>query len=88
MKEGQISAVASVLVEWNPLGDDAKNVKDLDGYRVEAIDIIAGFYLHGSSANLVAHVMKVLNQAFGLKLTLQDCTAPAQKIAAVLSKEP
>lgn len=36
----KIEAVARVLLEWNPLGDDAQRVHDLDGYRTEAIDIL------------------------------------------------
>jgi hypothetical protein len=38
--EVQISKVAAVLAEWNPLGSRADSVSDLDGYRIEAIDII------------------------------------------------
>jgi hypothetical protein len=38
--EVQISKVAAVLAEWNPLGSRADTVSDLDGYRIEAIDII------------------------------------------------
>jgi hypothetical protein len=37
---GQISKVAAVLAEWNPLRSRADSVSDLDGYRIEAIDII------------------------------------------------
>jgi hypothetical protein len=38
--EAQISKVAAVLAEWNPLGSKADTISDLDGYRIEAIDII------------------------------------------------
>jgi len=86
LNENQLSAVASILLDWNPLGSDAKNVKDLDGYRVEAIDIIAGLSLRGSAVKPEKHVMEVLNQAFDLNLNLQSCTGPAQKILAVLAK--
>ena len=44
MDETQITKVAQVLSEWNPLGSEARNVPDLDGYRTEAIDIIATFH--------------------------------------------
>jgi len=40
LDEVQISKVAAVLAEWNPLGSKADSVPDLDGYRIEAIDII------------------------------------------------
>lgn len=32
--------MAAVLAEWNPLRSRADSVSDLDGYRIEAIDII------------------------------------------------
>jgi len=41
MHEEQITEVAKVLEEWNPLGDAANTVDGLDGYRYEAIDIIS-----------------------------------------------
>ena len=40
MEEEQISNVAAGLAEWNPLRSRADSVSDLDGYRIEAIDII------------------------------------------------
>ena len=87
MNESQISAVASILLDWDPLGSESENVKDLDGYRVEAIDIIAGLSLRGNAVNPEKLVMEVLNQAFDLNLNLQSCTGPAQKISAVLAKK-
>jgi hypothetical protein len=46
IEDYEIEEVAKILTEWNPLGDDAKKIKDLNGYRTEAIDII--FNLNGS----------------------------------------
>lgn len=40
MNEEQVDAVAKVLAKWNPLGAAAKEAPDLDGYRIEAGDII------------------------------------------------
>jgi hypothetical protein len=40
VEEEQISKVAAVLAERNPLRSRADSVSDLDGYRIEAIDII------------------------------------------------
>ena len=40
MNEELIIKVANVLEEWNPLGEAANTVEQLDGYRYEAIDII------------------------------------------------
>jgi len=41
MNKETISKVASVLNAWNPLGEKAKTITDLDGYRIEAIDILS-----------------------------------------------
>jgi hypothetical protein len=86
MNEEKITAVANVLAQWNPLGDGARNVKDLDGYRVEATDIIFGLKVRGNSVKPERLVMEVLNQAFDLNLTPQSCVVPAQEIAAILGK--
>ena len=41
MEESDIKAAAQSLSRWNPLGDNASQISDLDGYRTEAIDIIS-----------------------------------------------
>ncbi len=86
MTEEQITAVANVLARWNPLGEGASNVADLDGYRVEATDIIFGLNVRGNSVKPERIVMEVLNQAFDLSLTPQSCIVPAQEITAILGK--
>ena len=54
MDETQITKVAEVLSEWNPLGNEARDIHDLDGYRTEAIDIIATFHLAFIGASYIA----------------------------------
>ena len=87
MTEEQIAAVAQVLARWNPLGEAARNIEDLDGYRVEAADIIFGLKMPGNAAKPERFVMDVLNQAFDLTLTPRSCTAAAQEIVAILGKK-
>jgi hypothetical protein len=86
MNEEKITAVASILARWNPLGEDACNINDLDGYGVEAIDIISVMKIKGKSVKAERLVMEVLNQAFDLSLSPQGCIVPAQEIAAILLK--
>ena len=86
MDETQITKVAAVLAEWNPLGDKAHNIPDLDGYRTEAIDIIATFHLPFGGATERSRVMSVLNQAFDLSLCEKDCAEPVRKIALILKQ--
>jgi len=86
MQDYEIDEVAKILTEWNPLGDDAKNIKDLNGYRTEAIDIIFNLEINKNRANAENIVMDVLSQAFNLFLTKNECTGPTQKILNVLNK--
>jgi hypothetical protein len=86
MDETQITKVAEVLSEWNPLGNKAHKIPDLDGYRTEAIDIIATFRLPFGGATEGSRVMSVLNQAFDLSLSEKDCAEPAMKIAFILKQ--
>ena len=86
MNEEQVIAVANILARWNPLGEGARDVTDLDGYRVEAADIIVGLKIRGSSVKPERLVMEVLNQAFELNVPLQSCIGPAQEIVAILGE--
>ena len=88
MEDFEISEVAKVLSEWNPLGDDAERVNDLDGYKTESIDIL--FELESSrmnNANVRKVVMQVLNEAFYLELTEDECSDAGNKILGILSKK-
>jgi len=87
MNEEKITAVASVLAQWNPLGEGARNVADLDGYRVEAADIIFGLKVRGNSVKPERLVMEVLNQAFDLSLTPQSCIVPEKEIEEIMGKK-
>ena len=86
MEEYEINEVSKILTEWNPLGDDATKIKDLNCYRTEAIDIISNFEIYKNRTSAENIVMKVLSQAFDLFLTKHECIAPTQKILNVLNK--
>ena len=86
MEDYEIEEVAKILNEWNPLDDAAKTVKDLDGYRTEAIDIIFNLNIDKNRANAENIIMEVLNQAFDINLTKNECIGPTQKILNILSK--
>lgn len=87
MQQQQIEEVARVLPRWNPPGPSAQNVPDLDGYRTEAIDIIAVLRLPRGSGNEEQVVMNVLNQAFDLSLEASECVEPAKKVMAILTNK-
>ena len=88
MENYETSEVAKVLSEWNPLGDDTKRVKDLDGYKTEAIDILFELEMSGmNNARVKKVVMQVLNEAFDIELTENECSAPANRIIGILGKK-
>lgn len=81
--EEKIRKTMQLLTAWNPLGTEAENVHDLDGYRTEAIDILFHLGLAGPEANPAAIVRDVLNQAFGLSLSAEDCKDTAKAISCL-----
>jgi hypothetical protein len=88
MEDYEISEVAKVLSEWNPLGDDAVRVNDLDGYKTESIDVLFELEMSGlNNARVKKILMQVLNQAFDLELTESKCSDAANRIIGILSKK-
>jgi hypothetical protein len=88
MEDYEISEVAKVLGEWNPLGDDAVRVNDLDGYKTESIDVLFELEMSGlNNARVKKILMQVLNQAFDLELTESECSDVANRIIGILSKK-
>jgi hypothetical protein len=85
MEDKEIAEVAAILAQWNPLGDAAACVPDLEGYRIEAGDIIGAFDIFGRAMKIETIVRDVLNQAFHLSLTPAECAEPAKRIRGVLS---
>jgi len=88
MEDFEISEVAKVLSEWNLLGDDAERVNNLDGYKTESIDIL--FELDMSSMNnarVKKVVMQVLNEAFNIELTENECSDATNRIIGILGKK-
>jgi len=83
MNKDTIANVAKVLEEWNPLGERAKAIKDLDGYRVEAIDILSTLGLHYRN-NVEKAVSDILSQAFDINLDDDEVRLAAQKIKKIL----
>jgi hypothetical protein len=86
MEDYETEEVAKILTEWNPLGNDAKKIKDLNGYITEAMDIISSLEIYKNRTRAVNIVREVLNQAFDLDLTENECIAATQKILNVLNK--
>jgi hypothetical protein len=89
MEDYEETVVSEILNEWNPLGDEAEKVKDLNGYKTEAEDILFHLEMSGTKtkADVKKTVMQVLNQAFDLDLTDAECSDAADKIVSFLWKK-
>jgi Domain of unknown function (DUF1871) len=85
--EEYIQKTMQLLVNWNPLGDRANLIKDLDNYRTEAIDILFHMDSRGPSADPTIVIRDIINEAFDLSLSLDECSSVAKEIAKIkLSK--
>jgi hypothetical protein len=66
MKDELIKSIADVLCEWNPLGEKAESISDLEGYKYEAMDILSAVKITKEPVEKV--MSDVLTQAFGITL--------------------
>ena len=91
MNQNQIDKIKEILIKWNPLGERSRQIHDLNNYDTEAIDIISNiemdleFKKNKYSKSFVKKIVKeVLNEAFNLWLTDEDCEKPSELIYNVL----
>ena len=80
MKEELIDQIASILEKWNPLGEKASSIPDLDGYRVEAIDILSTINIISGSNKVERAINQVLAQAFDLELDKSELSRIAMEV--------
>lgn len=85
MNKDKITKVASVIEEWNPLGSAENTTDNLDGYRYEAIDIIATIQLSNSSDKVKTSIEQVLTQAFNIELNQSKLAEATDKIKSLLN---
>ena len=85
MNEELIIQVANVLEEWNPLGEAANTVEQLDGYRYEAIDIISAIRIVNGPDKIKESIEQVLTQAFNIDLNKAKLEEATKKIKDLLS---
>jgi len=87
MKEETISKVAGVLEAWNPLGEKAGSIEGLDGYRIEAIDIISTINVIFGPNNIEKAIAQVLPQAFNIEVDKTTVSKAANEISLILNSE-
>ena len=86
MEEEIILEVAKILQEWNPLGDRANAIDQLEGYRYEAIDIIATIDIMPGSNRIEKAIAQVLSGAFNLELDKTALSKAAKDVGRALGK--
>jgi len=81
-----------ILLKWNPLGVNKEDIKDLNDYETEANDILFHiktdfhFPKKGNPLTRTQRIIKeVLNEAFNLSLSDDDCIDPAIKLMGIIS---
>ncbi|RQW78582.1 MAG: hypothetical protein EHM79_21375 [Geobacter sp.] len=85
-----LNNVKHVLNDWNPPGEYASKIHDLNEYETEANDIL--FYIDFKTTSKKTLEVKkinklvkdVLKQAFNINLTNEECREPAEKIYQIL----
>ena len=82
MNDQLISSVASILNDWNPLGDEASTVDSLEGYKYEAIDILSAIEVWEVPVRKA--VSQVLSEAFDITLNKSELSHYSAKIERLL----
>jgi len=87
MNEDHINKVKQILTDWNPLGEKASQIEDLENYETEAIDIL--FYIDKkTSTDRINRIMtQVLSEAFGVYVELDESKKYAEKIRTIINDQ-
>ncbi len=75
--------IGMLLTTWNPLGDRAATVQDLNNYETEAWDILSAIGLYGYSPKKA--VSGVLEDAFQIDLDKKELEHYSIKIKVVVA---
>ena len=83
-EDQKIIEIGKILTEWNPLGDGAAAVNDVNNYETEAIDIMSAMELFGYSPK--KGVSEVLEEAFLIDLDKKELEHYSNRIKIVLAR--
>jgi hypothetical protein len=84
MNEEMAQAIANLLNEWNPLGERATLIKNLDGYAVEAEDILWSMDLDNKTVRQA--LSAVLAEAFSIDVKASKLDRYSAQIEAVIKQ--
>lgn len=80
MNEKHIRIIQKILTNWNPLGDRAENISDLNGYEIEATDILFHLKKPYSIDKIITLLINVLEEAFRLQISREEARPYAKHI--------
>ncbi len=83
-EDEKVIEISKILTEWNPLGDAAAAVNDLNYYQTEANDIMSVMELYGYSPKKA--VSEVLQEAFLIDLEEKELEHYSNRITVVLAR--
>ncbi len=83
-EDEKVAEIGEILTAWNPLGDAAAAVNDLNNYQTEAIDIMSVMELYGYSPKKA--VSEVLQEAFLIDLDKKELDHYSNRIKVVLAR--
>ena len=83
-EDEKIIEISKILTAWNPLGEHAAALKDLDNYQTEAVDIMSVIMLYAYSPKKA--VSEIIREAFLIDLKKTELDHCSSKIKAVLEK--
>jgi hypothetical protein len=86
MDQKQIEALKRVLTEWNPLGNYASTITDLDNYDTEATDIIFHASPEDSPDRIIKLTIQVLEEAFEFRIETSRIGEFRERIVAIIKK--
>ena len=84
-EDENIIEISKILTEWNPLGERAAAMNDLNNYQTEAVDILSTIDLYGHSPKKATSA--VLQEAFLIDLEETELDHYSRKIQAILAKK-
>jgi hypothetical protein len=87
MNKIHIERLKHILSEWNPLGEQASQISDLENYEIEATDILFHINKKNSAEQISKMIKTVLGQAFGIEVDNEKSLVVANKIHAMINEK-
>lgn len=83
-KEQQIIEIAKIIEDWNPLGEAANSIDQLEGYRYEAMDILSTINFTNEKEGIKMAIETVLTQAFKIEINQSELIEATMKVKNIL----